>query len=60
MEQIDVVKKGSTAWVWIVIAIAAVALLLWLMMGGGNPTPQTGQIFEGAGDRLAVAARLIA
>ena len=59
MQQIDVVKKGSMAWLWIVIALAAIAILLWVMMGGDNPTTTTGQIFEGGG-RAGVARVLTA
>jgi bacteriorhodopsin len=56
MEEIDVVKKGSMAWLWIVLAIAAVALLVWMMMGGGNPAPRTGLLLGPAFEPAAVVA----
>jgi bacteriorhodopsin len=55
MEEIDVVKKGSMAWLWIVLAIAAVALVVWMMMGG-NPAPQTGLLLGPAFEPAAVVA----
>jgi len=48
MQEIDVVKKGSMAWLWIVIALAAVAILLWVMLGGDARTTTTGQILDRA------------
>ena len=61
MQDMDVVKKGSTSWLWIVIALAAEALILWLTMGGGRTrTSQTGQSFapttEGDAVTLVAAA----
>ena len=44
MADIDVVKKGSRAWVWMLMLIALV-LILWFVMTGSNP-PQTGLMFE--------------
>ena len=45
MAEIDVVKKGSKAWVWILLAIA-VLLALWFLMAGNNP-PRTAYTIEG-------------
>lgn len=60
MEQIDVVKKGSMAWLWIVIALAAVAIVLWVMMSGDNTPNTTGQIFDGGVERVGLARVLTA
>jgi hypothetical protein len=53
MADIDVVKKGSRAWVWILLAILLV-LFLWFLFAGMN-APQTGGIEEGRGQPLVAA-----
>jgi hypothetical protein len=55
MADIDVVKKGSRAWVWVLLAILLV-LFLWFLFAGMN-TQQTGSI-EGGGGQPLVAAVL--
>ena len=59
MQEIDVVKKGSSAWVWIVIALAVVALVLWMMMSGDR-TPQTGRALMPVMESVSAAAVLAA
>lgn len=58
MQDMDVVKKGSSAWLWILIALAAVALVLWLAMGGTDQAPRTGQLLAPALERMAAMAVL--
>lgn len=55
MADIDVVKKGSRAWVWILLVLAALVLLWFLMMpDGGSTIQQTGwKIMEGGQPHLA-------
>jgi hypothetical protein len=53
MEDIDVVKKGSMAWLWIVIALAAILVVMWFTMGGGDGTPATGQLRDLAEPRAS-------
>lgn len=55
MQEMDVVKKGSAAWLWILLALAAVAVLLWFMLGGGISTPQTGELFERSIEQVGAA-----
>jgi len=45
MADIDVVKKGSRAWIWILLAIL-VAVFLWFILAGTG-TQQTGSIEQG-------------
>ena len=55
MADIDVVKKGSRAWVWILVAILLV-LFLWFLFAGMD-APQTGSVQEiGPPLRTAAAA----
>jgi hypothetical protein len=55
MADIDVVKKGSRAWLWVLIVLAALVLLWFLMANdGGTTVQQTGQrIMEGGQPQLA-------
>jgi hypothetical protein len=43
MAEIDVVKKGSRAWVWVLLVIA-LALVLWFIVGMGDTPNTTGQL----------------
>ena len=52
MADIDVVKKGPTAWLWIVVGLVALVLSMWLVMGRGE-APRTGGI---DGDMQPLAA----
>jgi hypothetical protein len=55
MTDIDVVKKGSRAWLWVVIALGAL-LLLWFFLANnrGTAVQQTGhRIVEGGQPQLA-------
>lgn len=45
MADIDVVKKGSRAWLWVVVLLV-LALVVWFMMAGSNT--QTGLNLEDA------------
>lgn len=40
MADIDVVKRGSRAWIWWIVAIALVLLFVWLLMMGGDAGTQ--------------------
>ena len=53
MAEIDVVKKGSRAWVW-VLMIIALALVLWFLFAGGNS--QSGLMQETGGQPHLAAA----
>jgi bacteriorhodopsin len=55
MADIDVVKKGPTAWIWIVVVLVALVLIIWFVMGRGN-APRTGRV---DGGRQPLAATLI-
>ena len=53
MADIDVVKKGSRAWVW-VLMIIALALVLWFLFAGGSG--QSGFMQETGGQPHLAAA----
>ena len=53
MAEIDVVKKGSRAWVWVLMLIA-LAVLLWFMFAGG--TNQSGFMMDEGGQPHLAAA----
>jgi hypothetical protein len=53
MADIDVVKKGSRAWVWVLLAIL-LALVLWFVFAGMG-TQQIGSMEQG-GQPLYAAA----
>jgi hypothetical protein len=53
MADIDVVKKGSRAWVWIVM-IAILALVVWFIMAGNRPRT-VGQLEIGGQPHFAAA-----
>ena len=58
MADIDVVKKGSSAWVWVLLALALVAVVLWFVMSGDS-TPQAGfNQFDPGAHPFAAADRL--
>lgn len=57
MADIDVVKKGSRAWVWILMLVV-LALILWFVMAGSN-TPQTGSMLDAGGAVAAAAPPLV-
>jgi len=54
MADIDVVKKGSSAWLWILM-IVVLALVAWFVMAGNRPQA-VGQIEIGGQPHLAAAA----
>jgi hypothetical protein len=53
MADIDVVKRGSRAWIWILVAII-LAVVLWFMMAGTEP--RVGNRLDIGGQPLAAAA----
>jgi hypothetical protein len=54
MADIDVVKKGSRAWVWVVLLIV-LALILWFVFGMGTTPTTTGQLLDMGQPHLAAA-----
>lgn len=46
MADIDVVKKGSRAWVWLVL-IVLLALILWFVFGMNTADTTTGRLETG-------------
>ena len=59
MADIDVVKKGSRAWIWVVLALAVI-LVLWFVFAGNRNTTQTGFNIEGGGQPLHAAVTVAA
>jgi hypothetical protein len=53
MADIDVVKKGSRAWIWVLLAIL-LALFLWFMLAGTG-TQQTASTEQGGRPLYAAA-----
>lgn len=54
MAEIDVVKKGSRAWIWILMLVV-LAIILWMVMAGNSPD-RTGMNIERGGQPLHAAA----
>ena len=54
MADIDVVKKGSSAWVWILLVII-LAVVLWVVLGRGG-TPGTSGSIESRQPHFAAAS----
>ena len=48
MAEIDVVKKGSRAWLWITLVVLAV-IIIWFMMARSGTNPQTGALLQDGG-----------
>ena len=53
MTDIDVVKKGSRAWLWVLMFVA-LALVMWFLFAGGT-TQSGGLIEKGRQPHLAAA-----
>jgi hypothetical protein len=55
MADIDVVKKGSRAWLWITLIVLAI-IIIWFMMARSGTNPQTGALLQDGGLPLGAAA----